>query len=268
MNISITHADIYTTPESYSQVTSCVFLGMILSGLEYMKIYAPDGSLITEVKEYSLILIPENFRLDFQFGKQRKNYMILCRLSGMKWNEQTRSVELEWNDQKINIPMTIPVPPVRKEQIQDLFHRIIHFSKTALPAETKVAEMLALSILAEFLEHTSAEQDQKLPEVLIWLKNAIDSDTTFQKSLSELMEGLPVTEIHLRRLFQKYYHTNPAEYRSRLRFAKIQKLLTETDLSFKEIADSVGMNHVTHLYLFLKKHCGMTPAEYRKNLRM
>ena len=86
--------------------------------------------------------------------------------------------------------------------------------------------------------------------------------------LKELMYDLPVTEIHLRRLFQKYYHTTPANYRLKLRLAKIQTLLSETDLSFKEIADAVGMNHVTHLYLFLKRHCGMTPAELRKNLRM
>ena len=77
-----------------------------------------------------------------------------------------------------------------------------------------------------------------------------------------------MTEVHLRRLFLKHYRTTPAEYRARLRFAKIRQLLGKSDLSFKEIADSVGMKHVTHLYLFLKKQCGKTPAELRKTLKM
>lgn len=268
MNLSITHAEVYTKAEKYSQTTPCVFLGMILSGLEYMNVYAPDGTLAADIEEQSLILIPQDFHLDFQFGKLRKNYMILLRLDGLQWNEQIRAIELEYEEGKFNLPVMIPVSPVRKEQIQETFHRIIHLNQSALPSETKAAEMLVASLLAEFLEYSASDRKQEIPEILLKLKKAIDSDTDFQKSLSELMDDFPMTEIHLRRLFQKYYHTNPASYRARLRLAKIQKLLTDTDLSFKEVADSAGMNHVTHLYLFLKKHCNMTPTELRKNLRM
>ena len=268
MNISITHAELYTKPEKFSQTTSCVFLGLILSGLEFMKIYAPDGTLAADVQGQSFILIPPDFHVDFQFDKQRKNYMILMQFDNLKWNGQSRMIELEFESGKIDLPAVIPVPSVRKEQIQEMFQRIIHLNKSALPAKIKAAEMLVFSIIAEILEQTAFDQTQIVPESLIKLKDRIDSDTEFQKSLSELMYDLPVTEIHLRRLFQKYYHTTPANYRLKLRLAKIQTLLSETDLSFKEIADAVGMNHVTHLYLFLKRHCGMTPAELRKNLRM
>lgn len=268
MNISITHAGLYTTPEKHTQHTTCVFLGLFLSGVEYMKIYSPDGVLAGELSDQTMFLVPPGFKLDFSYRASRKNYIIICQIREVNWNTQRNCVELDFNGQKIEVPLILPTPPIRREQIQETFQRIVQLSKSALPADTKAAEMLMLSILSEFLEHTGSDSKQKIPDILIKFKNAIDSDTSFKKSLSSIMEEFNISKIHLRRLFQKYYQTSPAEYRSRMRFSKIQELLTHSDLSFKEIADEVGMNHVTHLYLFLKKYCGTTPVKLRKNLKM
>lgn len=268
MQITITHAGLYTKPEIYHQTTPCVFLGLNISGLEYMKIYTPEGKLVTEVQNDSLILIPEEFQLDFSFQAPRKNYIVMCNIDGISWNKQSNMAVLNFGDQQIEVPLTIPVPLLRLEQIQELFQRVLQLNESALPADLKSAELLINSALAEFLEHSKVDSEQKIPEILTELKEKIDSDISFEKSLAEIMRIIPMTEVHLRRLFLKHYQTTPAEYRARLRFAKIRQLLGESDLSFKEIADSVGMKHVTHLYLFLKKQCGMTPAELRKTLRM
>ena len=268
MNLSITHAGLYTSPEKMLQETTCVFLSLVLSGLEYAYICSPDGTRVETVQESSITLVPENFLLDFSFGEQRKNYTIMCRIDGLSWNKTEKALELEYNGQKINIPFMIPIPAVRKKQIQELFQRVVQLGNSALPADNMAAELLLYSVLAEFPAQVNTNAEQKIPETVLALKNAIDVDTDFRKTLTELMQAIPLTEIHLRRLFRKYFHTNPADYRARLRFSKIQHLLAETQLGFKEIADSAGMNHVSHLYLFLKKHCGMTPSELRKNLRM
>ena len=266
MNLTITHAGLYTKPEKYHQTAQRVFLILNISGLEYMKLYTPEGTLAAEVPESSLTLIPESFQLDFSFRNPRKNYTVICKIDGLSWNEQTKSSELDFNGQKIEIPLTIPVPPGRREQLQELFHRTVILSESALPADTKAAELLMFSVLAEFLEHTKGNSGQNIPEQLVQFRQTIDSDTGFENSLAEHMQKISLTPVHLRRLFLKYYKTNPAEYRARLRSSRIQQLLRDGDLSYKEIADAVGMKHVTHLNLFLKKQCGMTPAELRKNL--
>lgn len=268
MQITITHAGLYTKPEIYHQTTPCVFLELNISGLEYMKIYTPQGKLAAEVQNDSLVLIPESFQIDFSFQNPRKNYTVMCNIDGLSWNNQSNMNVLNFGEQQIEVPLMIPVQPIRREQIQELFHRIYKLSSSALPADLKSAELLTISILAEFLEHSKVNPEQNIPEFLTGLKEMIDSDLSFEHPLSEIMKKIPVTEVHIRRLFLKYYQTTPSEYRSRLRFAKIRQLLGESKLSFKEIADSVGMKHVTHLNLFLKKQCGMTPSELRKTLRM
>ena len=268
MKLEITHAGLYSSRETLRQLTPCIFLGMNCSGLEYMKIYSPDGMLVAEAENDMLSLIPECFLLDFSYNSSRKNYVIMCRTEEIRWNEQSHAVELNFNDRKIEVPLLIPIPSVRREQLEDIFQRTIQLSESALPADSKAAELLVNSLLAEFLEHSTHRKEQKIPECLTKLKSSIDSDTNFQRSLKDHLAVIPMTGIHLRRLFLKYYQTTPGEYRARLRFSRIRQLLKETDLSLKEVADAVGMNHVTHLHLFLKKRCDMTPAELRKNLRM
>ena len=85
--------------------------------------------------------------------------------------------------------------------------------------------------------------------------------------MKEIMADFPYTEFHLRKLFRKYYQTHPVEYRARLRLKRIQELMLDPRLSLKEIADAVGMNHVTHLNLFIRKRCGLTPVQMRRSLR-
>ena len=59
------------------------------------------------------------------------------------------------------------------------------------------------------------------------------------------------------------YHIEPGEYRARRRLNRIMELFRENRLSPKEIAEAVGMHHVTHLHAFLRERLGMTPRELR-----
>ena len=49
----------------------------------------------------------------------------------------------------------------------------------------------------------------------------------------------------------------------RIRVEKISKMLTETNLSIKEIAFSFGFSDVDHISRLFRKEKGMTPTQYR-----
>ena len=268
MNLTITNAQLYTKQQTLCQRISSVIVVQIISGLEFMKVYDPAGYPVAEAFNNSLLLLPPDFSLKFSFSKERKNYAVISHIDCLNWNPQSGKIELKFHDQTIEVPVIIRVPPTRREQIRELFQRITVLSESPLPSDSKTAELLMCSIIAEFAEQSGSSSKEKIPEMIVRLRQEIDNDKEFLRPLSEIMKQFPVTDVHLRRLFQKHYQTNPAEYRNILRFSRIKELLSETDMSFKEIADIVGMNHVTHLYSFLKQRCGLTPAELRKNLRM
>jgi AraC-like DNA-binding protein len=233
-----------------------------------MRFYAPDGKLIGEASDMSLFLLPPGCSIDFSFNDRRKNYVTFCWLDDLRWNSGKATMEFYDHEQCIELPVTIPVPPVKSEYLTEIFRRTSELLDSAIPSDGKAAELLMLSVLAEFIEHSGKKNQHRIPEKLEKFKKAIDNDVNFEYKLEDIMEHFEYTPIHLRRLFMQYYQTNPAEYRSRLRFAKIRELLLKTDLNFKEIADSVGMNNVTHLHSFVKKHCGMTPKQLRQSLRI
>ena len=258
---------VYRKKQQNVQKNQCSLLSLNVSGVEHMDILTPDGVSAGSAGNFSMILIPPGFQLDFEFNAQRENYAALFYLDKLTWNAVSRKIELKQRDQIIELGPVAAVPHGRVKQLKEQFERISVLSQSAIPADNGIAELLLAGVLAEYAEIFRRDSGQDVPELVGQLKNAIDADTGFRFSMKEIMADFPFTEYHLRKLFRKYYQTHPEEYRSRLRLKRIQELMLDPGLSLKEIADAVGMNHVTHLNLFIRKRCGLTPVQMRRSLR-
>ena len=257
----------YREKQKYIQVTNTTLLSLIVSGMEHMDILTPDGTPAGSADNLSMILIPPGFQLDFEFNAQRENYTALFHLDSLNWNPGSRKIELKQRDQIIELGPVAAVPHYRMKPLKEQFERICSLAASTIPADNGIAELLLAGFLAEYAEIFRRDSDQDIPDLVGQLKNAIDSDISFLHTMKEIMAGFPFTEYHLRKLFRKYYQTHPEEYRARLRLKRIQELMLDPSLSLKEIADAVGMNHVTHLNLFIRKRCGLTPMQMRRSLR-
>ena len=257
----------YREKQQYVQKTQSVLLSLNVSGVEHMNILTPDGTPAGSVGNFSMVLIPPEFQLDFAFNGKRENYAALFCLDSLTWNAVSRIIELKQQNQIIELGPSVPVPPDRMNQLKEQFERVCVLSQSAIPADNGLAELFLTGILAEYAEIFRRDSGQEVPVPVEQLKNAIDADTGFRRTMKEIMADFPYTEFHLRKLFRKYYQTHPVEYRARLRLKRIQKLMLDPRLSLKEIADAVGMKHITHLNLFIRKRCGLTPKQLRDNLR-
>jgi YesN/AraC family two-component response regulator len=68
-------------------------------------------------------------------------------------------------------------------------------------------------------------------------------------------------------LFQKYMEVPPVEYLISIRINRACELLTQTDLTIREISESVGYPDQLYFSRIFKKRQGMNPNEYRKSRR-
>ena len=83
-----------------------------------------------------------------------------------------------------------------------------------------------------------------------------------------LSEHFGYVPAHLRELFRKQYDISPMEYLQVVRLEKSKQLLeTQLELSLKEIADAVGFNDSLYFSKVFRKHEGVSPSEYRKQIR-
>ncbi|TVY10540.1 bifunctional transcriptional activator/DNA repair enzyme AdaA [Paenibacillus cremeus] len=110
--------------------------------------------------------------------------------------------------------------------------------------------------------------DRQLPEaewvslITRWLEAHYAESITL-KRLAEHFHGSPY---HLQRTFKRLTGLSPSDYTTQLRISHAQTLLSSTDRSIMEIAESVGMPNAAHFSTVFLKHTGFTPTEYRQML--
>lgn len=83
-------------------------------------------------------------------------------------------------------------------------------------------------------------------------------------SVSDVAEYCYVCEKQLSRLFYKFEGISPASYIRRERIRHIEALLSDTELSLREISNMMNFTNEYYFNSFFKKNYGMPPGQYRK----
>lgn len=86
-------------------------------------------------------------------------------------------------------------------------------------------------------------------------------------SSADCAAAIPVSSSYLSRLFQKELGCTPTEYLQRLRIEKSRQLLQEDRYTIQGLAALCGFGSVEHFYRVFRKHTGLTPAAYRRNIQ-
>jgi len=101
------------------------------------------------------------------------------------------------------------------------------------------------------------------PEVLKY----IEENYNRKLSLSELARIGCYNPSYFSRIFKECFGKSVTEYINGKRIAASAELLEKTDLSIEVIASKTGFNDSKRFYYLFKKHTGMTPHNYRKNIK-
>jgi len=68
--------------------------------------------------------------------------------------------------------------------------------------------------------------------------------------------------------FKQYTGSNFVNYLKDIRMKKAKELLARTDMKIIEISQEVGYDNEKHFMKIFKATCGVSPSEYRKNMRV
>lgn len=86
-------------------------------------------------------------------------------------------------------------------------------------------------------------------------------------SLSDVAASLFISNEHFSRVFRQYTDSTFSEYLLSVRLNHAKRLLTSTQLSITQIAESSGFNYNSYFSKAFKNYYGETPAEYRKKIK-
>lgn len=85
--------------------------------------------------------------------------------------------------------------------------------------------------------------------------------------VEDVLATVPLSRRVLEGRFRKALNRTPHQEILRVRTNAVRELLLETDMSLAEISEALGIEHPEYLSVFFKKETGLTPREYRDQVR-
>ena len=107
-----------------------------------------------------------------------------------------------------------------------------------------------------------AFQDPVISGAISYLQNHIRNDWKIE-DISAIYNLSPA---QFSKRFQSVTQMTPAKYMSYLRIQKAKELLSDSNLRIKEIASECGFANEYYFSNFFKKHTGLSPANFRKEI--
>ncbi len=81
--------------------------------------------------------------------------------------------------------------------------------------------------------------------------------------VKEIADQLFMSYSNFRKVFKKYTGFSPAHYIQDIRMNKARELLTNSDMTLKELAMNQGFDNYEYFLTAFRKKFGMSPSEYR-----
>ncbi len=78
------------------------------------------------------------------------------------------------------------------------------------------------------------------------------------------LTGISVT--HMKRTFKKHHDGGIIDYFILMKIDEAKKMITETELSFTEISDTLGFSSSAYFSRTFRKKTGLTPSEYLRKV--
>ncbi len=105
--------------------------------------------------------------------------------------------------------------------------------------------------------------DEKLDKVISILKRNIDKPLT----LKELSDKTYISVAKIQKLFYEKHTCAPMQYFNQLKIEAAIELISNTTLTYSEIASQLGFHSAAYFSRIFKKKTGMSPSEYTKSLQ-
>lgn len=118
-------------------------------------------------------------------------------------------------------------------------------------------------IIDVFRDRQKSQYSNLSEQIIHIIQNEYDKDISLDECASRLHYNL----FYLSSIFKKETGLSFSEYLAMFRLNKAKKLLVETDLPIKDIAEQLTYNNPQNFIRYFRKWEGITPGQYRKNHR-
>ena len=198
-----------------------------------------------------------------------------------QWHTYCPSIETGWNEYYIGFEGTIIDNLLQNEfisldsQILDIgvSEELVNLYTTAMQVarnDRKTSQQylagIVLHIIAMTISHSQSrnlDQNNESGQIIERAKIIMTENIHRQINIQQIAANLGTSYSWFRKAFKDYTGYSPAQYFQEQKLRKAKELLSETNLSIKEIAYKLDFSSYEYFLSFFKKRVGVTPSEYR-----
>jgi AraC-like DNA-binding protein len=231
---------------------------------EYQINYITEGEGIIEtqkgeypVKEGSVIFIQPNLWHRYKPLKEKGWMEHYIGFNGDYANTMLQNFEFLQDCPVIQIGF--------QEKIIEEFHHIFNYVKSEKPGYQQICAGLVGYILGQIISlkknenFKSGKIENAIQKACLYLRDNINKNM----NIEEIAMNMNVNYSHFRKAFKKYTGLSPIQYHLTLRIQQAIYLLTNTEMSIKEISFNLGFGSVFYFSKLFKEKMQITPSEYR-----
>lgn len=134
---------------------------------------------------------------------------------------------------------------------------LIHQREPAPPAETLLPPG---DVVVRQSSEIVAVEDARVAKALRFIRQRAVADV----SVDEVAREVALSRSALERRMKAVIGRSPGEEITRLRFAAVERLLVETDLTLEAVAEKAGFRHPQYMAEAFRKRTGLTPGAFRR----
>lgn len=121
-------------------------------------------------------------------------------------------------------------------------------------------------LLNKQIATTAAHQERLEPDVVQQIKQYIIAHSQEDISLEMIAKRVGLSPFYISKVFKEQLGINYIDFLTECRIEKAKALMSDPELSLKEITFEVGYNDPNYFSKVFKKSCGIAPTDYRKSM--
>lgn len=155
----------------------------------------------------------------------------------------------------------------------ELLHRVLDCACHCSEFEDDLKNHLLLNylelLLATLLDNSDRNSSTKKSignQNYQAILKAMSDNINRRMTIEALAKVCKLSQSNLKKIFRKYSGLGVMEYFNQLKVSEALRLL-DKDTAISEISDRLGFSSPTYFCDSFKKHCGITPSEYRRKFK-
>lgn len=153
-------------------------------------------------------------------------------------------------------------------EIKGLIDKLMSEFAEKRPGYLELMRCALIEIIINMMRRTAAPSVRaSYKSHSIYIMDYINKNYSKDVSLSALADELHYTVSHLSHMFSRDTGMGFNEYLQKTRLEHACRLLANTDKKIFEIAEAVGIFDTNYFRELFKRHFGISPAAFRKNLK-